>query len=267
MKRLYKLNDKQIHILKITYKFRFVTSGLLARYKGLSNYSVMNKALAILVERGYLHRKYEDDYRIQGKSASYSLNAKGISYLRDEQAIYEQVLHSYYKNKSVTQTFVDHNLDVFAAYIALRDSYPGTFRIFTKAELAIFDFFPKAKPDIYMNRVKHKDGSQNEFMLDVLSDTQLFVLKKRFTALLEHFESGDWEAESETIYPSILLVCTDAGVERRLQTHIAKVLENAGIDELELKVYTTIIKNLLDSDTIHPAIWSDVLQPGILLAL
>lgn len=257
----YSLNANQIHVLKLMFKFRFITSSLLARYKGISRIS-SNKTLKILLDQEYIGTRYDKSYKIQGKGASYFLAKKALTYLRDKHHMNQQVLHALYKNKTVGNAFVDHNIDIFAAYLALRDSYSGAFHIFTKTETADYGYFPEPRPDLYLNRIKPSDTSPNEYMLDIFTNSQLFIIKKRIAVYLEHFESGDWESEAETAYPAILIACPDSRMEERLQLHVAKVLDNPGIDDLN--IYTTTVKALVGSDTL---IWSDVIEPEKLLSL
>jgi len=261
----YSLNAKQIHVLKLMYKFRFVTSSLLARYKGISRIA-SNKALKILLEQKYIGMHYDRSYKIQGKGAYYYLAPKALTLLKDSHQANEQVLHAMYKNKTVGQDFIDHNLDVYKVYLVLRDSYPGTFHIFTKSELADFTYFPETRPDLYLNRITPVDDLQDQYIVEVFSATsQPFVMKNRFKALLEHNDSGEWEAEAETDYPTILLVCPKASHEESLQAEIAKALDNAGIDELF--VYTTTLKALMASNGAQKTIWSDAQDPKSLLSL
>lgn len=181
-----KLNEKQIHLLKLVYKFRFVTSSLLAKYKGIS-ISAVNYSLEVLLSLGYLDRRFDKKFKLLGKGACYYLTAQGKNYLREHTEFSHNPLHAIYNNKTVGQIFIDHNIDVFRAFLSLRDSYPGAFHIFTKSELGDYDYFPKPVPDLYLNRIKIVDDRPNEYMLDIFADTQLFIIKKRIALYLEHF--------------------------------------------------------------------------------
>ncbi len=55
----YPLNTKQLHILKLTYKFRFITAPLMARYLGLKSRHSMYEALERLVDRKYLGKRVD----------------------------------------------------------------------------------------------------------------------------------------------------------------------------------------------------------------
>lgn len=257
----YTLNAKQIHVLKLLYKFRFITASLLAEYKSISRVS-SNQSLQVLLDQEYIGRYYENDFRIERKGPRYYLAPKALRFLKDAQDINEQALHSMYKNKTVSSGFIDHNLDVLKAYLSIRDD---SFDIFTKSELGIFDYFPEPKPDLYINRIDPLDDTPNEYLLDIFTDTQTFVIKKRIKLYIEHYDSGEWEAESETDYPAILVVCPSARVEKQIQEHAATILDNAGIDELQ--IYTTTIKALLGARGSEVSIWSSVYEPERLLHL
>ncbi len=257
-----RLNQKQWHLLKMCYKFRFVTAALLARYKKV-RVSAVNKSLVVLVDAGYLGRKYDKDYRIQGKGAVYYLTPKSLALLKDLETTEDNVLHAQYKNKTASSAFIDQNLNALSVYLSLRNTYPETFHIFTKPELAAYGYFPLPRPTLYLNRVQRATKQPNEYMLELFPDTQFFVIKKRLDALVEHFDSGDWEAGAETEYPTILLVAPDARTEQKLQDQSVKIFDNSGIDDLT--ILTTTLNALKTAS--QPEIWSDVNEPGKLAGL
>src|ERR1035437_4514274 len=107
----YSLTTKQLHVLKLIYKFRFVSASLLAKYRDVS-YRSRNKVLRILLEQGYIGRFYTKSYRLHGEAASYYLKLKGIKLLRDEHGISQKALKLLQRNKTISSTFVDHMLEV-----------------------------------------------------------------------------------------------------------------------------------------------------------
>ena len=99
-------------------------------------------------------------------------------------------------------------------------------------------------------------------MLEVCSESmQLWVIRKRVLALIEHFELGEWD-EAKTDYPSILLVLATKNAEKSLQAFVARTLDNAGIDNLT--VYTTTMEALNGSDAV---VWTDVQDTKELVGL
>lgn len=258
----YQLNPKQIQLLKLTYKFRYMNGPLLARFRNTSR-SVTNSALKTLYEKQYLGRHYDKSYKLQGKGASYFLAARGLRYLRGKPGLNEDVLRAMYKNRSLSRKFISHNLEVAEAYLCLRNGYPETFHMFTKSEQHTFNYFPNPRPDLYLNRIKSSESGHNEYMLDIFTEAPLFIIKKRAAAYMEHYDSGDWEGGSDADYPAVLMVVKDSVVEKQLQTHLASRLDSQGLDG-ELIIYTTTIKGLLSQE---PTIWSDVMEPQELLSL
>lgn len=237
-----KLNSKQVHVLKSLFKFRYASAELLAKQKNVSKRS-LNNTLTVLMDQGYVSRRYEKTYKLLGKPASYFLAAKGLKLLRDEYGLSQKVLHSMYKNKFLSQNFIDHNLNVATACLNLRAIYQDTFGIFTKSEIADLDYMPDQLPDLYLNRKEPNQDKPNEYLLDIFTDTQFFILKKRIDAYVEHFDSGDWPNSQ---YPTVLIACPDARTEEKLHKHIQSTLDNNYIDEADLRFMTTSTKSLLD---------------------
>lgn len=250
------LNPKQIRILKLVYKFRYITVPLLVEYKEAKSLASLREGLQLLVDQEYLGRRYSSSYKLQGIAARYFLAPKALTYLRDAHGFNETVLHAMYRNKTASEGFIDHNLDVFQAYIKLSANYPDTFDIYTKQELSSFEQLPSPLPDLYLRRRIVSKTLPNHYVLDISKDVQFFILKKRFDQYLEHFESGDWETESTNNYPTILIACLDPRLEEKLKAYVEKVLSNTGIDDLYM--YITTIKALLDTGTSNQAIWTKV---------
>ncbi len=215
----YKLNAKQIHLLKLIYKFRFVTSSLMAQYKGIS-IAGCNYAFKVLEGHELIARHFDKTYKLQGKAARYYLTNKGIKYLRDTQELDEQVLHAMYKNKSVTTSFIDHHITVLGAYLHFRDKYPDTFEVFTRSESRSFEDFPEPSPDLYLRRVRESDTMPNEYFLELHHDNQSFVAKKRLASLVENYEE-EWPDDT---HPTLLFALADARTEQNFQEHASKVL-------------------------------------------
>jgi hypothetical protein len=259
-----KLGSSQIHILRVLYKFRFGTTRLLSEYRKV-RVSATYKSLAALVQQEYVVKRYDSGYRLQGRGAEYFLGPKAIPYLKDNPDLDPNVLRSVYKNSSVKPEFVSHVLTVFGAALSVRESYPQSFHIFSKNELKQFDSLPYPRPDIYLSRIKPSPLSVNQYILDMQSDSRFFIIKKRFISLLEHYESGQWEATEKTDYPTILLTCLNSSVEASLRRFVTRTLDSAGVDEL--RVYTTTQAALRNSPTTTTAIWRNTLNPSSLVSL
>lgn len=229
------LTAQQIHLLKILYKFRFITAELAGQYKGVSTRAA-NIALGILLKNELVHRRYDKSYKLLGKAARYYLAPKALKLLRDEHGLNSAVLHARYKDAYVSEAFVDHTIKIVEQCTGIRSSYPNIFTMYTKAELADNDGFPQPLPDLYITRINESESVRTSYFLDIASDMQPFLIKRRITQYIEHFESGDW---SEPVYPTIILVCADVSTVKKLGTYIQDALDNAFIEESELSFVCT----------------------------
>lgn len=232
----YKLNDKQTRLLVLLYKFRFITAPLLTEYLGLKSNSVIRN-LKVLLEQQYISWKYDLSYKIDRKPALYFLDKKGIALLKDMPDIDNAVLHSYYKNKALTEETQQHYLDVLATYNALQATYDTAYYMFTRSELTSFDDFPEHAPDLYLRKT---DDTQ-EYFITLAHDVQPFLTRKRLAEYVEHSEEEGWPSGT---YPTLLYVFKSNAHEEQFLTYAASVLDSAGITTDELQIGATTIKAL-----------------------
>lgn len=237
VKRKFSLNKNRIRILGLLYKFRYISIPLLQEYLGLKQPSTIWRTLQSLEDEGYVASIYDKSYVKLSKPAYYFLDKKALNYLKEQDDVNQSILHSYYKNKSLTEETRQHYLDVFAGYNALHATYGNSYYMFTKSELANFEEFPENKPDLYLRR---PDNSE-QYLITLAHDVQPFLTRKRLAEYVEHSEEEGWPAGE---YPGLLFVLKTAAHERQFLEHAEKVLDNAGIRNDELPIAATTIKAL-----------------------
>lgn len=222
-----KLNDKQLELLRTIYEFRFGSAELVGRYIGVTRRSMSN-SLNVLLDRGFLHRRFDGVYHLLHKPASYCLTPKGIKALKQHYDLNEKVLHNIYHDRKVTPEFVDHSLNVFKTYLDLRDKHPGTFNIMTSSYQADFDDFPRPKPDLFLARLKPHENKPDEVFVDVYEeDVELWIIKKRIRLYLIHHDEFEWDAD---IYPTVLLLVEDEKKLRKLKRYANKQIEERWLE-------------------------------------
>src|SRR5476651_1690597 len=77
-----RLNQKQLEILHLIYRFRFVTTKLVAECQGKSGGPAVYASLTNLADQGHIGRRYEPEYRLRGQYAAYYLLPDGVRALR-----------------------------------------------------------------------------------------------------------------------------------------------------------------------------------------
>lgn len=235
------LNAKQLHVLKLLYKFRFVTTDLLLKHTIAKTNAVIQGRLNVLLSQEYIGRHYDGSYRLQNKHATYYILPKGINILK-AQGLEEAVLHSMYKDRSASQRFIDHSLRVFSVYCQLQRLHHNAFNIYSKSELSQQEEFPKPRPDLYLN------GQQSYFLEYIDSSTPFFAVRQLVSRYIAHEENGEWEGD----YPTLLLICETGALETRLLKHLDKIGDSSDIECL-----ATTTKALSMSTHASDPIWSN----------
>lgn len=247
------LNDKQILLLKLFYKFRFLTVGLLQSAQGHKYQATHNDRLKVLYDQKYIGRHYNDNYRIDRRYAEYFILADGINALKALNIFKPTVLNNLYKDKSAKPQFIAHSLGIFELYNTVRRLYPDTFSFYTKIELSGRDNMPDILPDAYLKPL-HPERAK-EFYLDSVNDlAQLLLVKRKITSYIKHCDSDEWQATGKT-YPEVLLVTELASTEKTLHRYIQKKLSYSDVD---IKLHTTSRKTLVESQSTNEKIWHQV---------
>lgn len=237
------LNSNQTHLLLLLYKFRYITADLIAKHRGVLKWSV-NSALRILLEKKLISRRYDKSYNLKGKSASYFLARDGIKVLQANPQLNRAGLQVRHKDKLLSDGFIDHHLNVFQSYLQIRSLYPEKFQIYTKYELPTDDRYIDPKSDLYL-KPKASNSTHTAYFLDIFDTSPFFVIKQRIQAYIEHYDSGKW---GKTTYPTVLIVCPSAGIEKRILDYLAPRLE-------DVSFLVTTLNALLKNDV--TAIWSN----------
>lgn len=256
-----KLNPAQLEVLELLYKFRFATADLIAQYFGKSSGVFVYKRLKILQDQGYLIKRFDSSYRIQGKPAAYCLSAMGGRVLQEHKQSSDIInIKGLYKNKTISDAFVKHCLDIFAIHNRLKAEHGDALRFFAKSELSSYDYFPQSAPDAYF-RLKSTDETKQYFLNLYVASQPFFTLAREVKKYIEYADGGDWGA-TDTQLPVMLLVCDSYSLQKRLQKFIASALNDALDDEVKF-VLTT--KAVLVSG--KPAIWQLADEPEVVLSL
>lgn len=224
-----KLNDEQLDVLKLLYKFRFGTNELFAQYFGKKDRSFVFKRLKILQEQGLVGKRFESSYRLQGKPAACYLMPGGARRLQEARNLQVNI-KGIYKDKSVSEQFVERSLNLFAIRNQLCAQYGDDLQFFTKASMnhQEYDYFPQPLPDAY---IRFKD-SDKHFFLDVYYDDQPKVVAvSRMKQYVKYEEGGEWQTTG-TDLPIVLAVCESTGLAKRVQRYMKKSLKESWDSEI-----------------------------------
>lgn len=225
----YSLNQKQQYLLKITYKFRFTTSPLIAKHKK-TTISSANTALLNLYRKGYLGRHYDSSsYNLPNRPATYYLTNKAIRYLRSNTELSDRGLNVCYSDKNLNKDFIDTSLLVYQTFLSLKEKHPGCI-FFSANELRDYDHYPKILPQLYYY-LETDDGDRQEYMLDIFTDNLFFYIKKRIDQYVAHYEEGEWLRKQ---YPTVVLIVPDSRLKAKTVKHFDQARDGVFADEEDL---------------------------------
>lgn len=213
----------------------------------------MYEKFRVLAEQGYLGKRYDSSYKLRGKPASYYLAAPGIRYLRENSELDDSALRNMYKSKNITEEHIDHCLMVMRVFMALKQHTKEDFHIWSRYELAIFDYFISPLPDLYLYRKRAKASKPRRYLLDIFDESLPFwVIKKRLKAYIDHSEEVDLEDYDEQ-YPDVLLVAPNERIEKRILRQIENITE-------DFELYTTTTARLFDPKNGDSKVWREVFE-------
>jgi DNA-binding MarR family transcriptional regulator len=244
-----KLTGQQQRVLKLLFKFRFVSAGLLADVMGIRRVSVY-EVLEQLVSKDLVTKVYESKFRIDRRPAYYYLNKSGVTAVRKLMDVKESVVHALYKNDEMTDDFVSHSMKLMQCYKAIIKYLPKDSAVFSKTEINRFRQFPKNRPDLYI-----RTPSGQEAIVVIADDKPPYIVRKRLDEIITHSEDESWEGDN---YPLICFVLKDTAAKYSFLFTTKKKLESIGMDEGELLILATAL-TAFDKPAMQ--IWSSPLNP------
>jgi hypothetical protein len=76
-----KLNEEQIAVLQLLWRFRFASSEQIATYQQKTNSKAVQKRLKILEVQDLIAKRYDKSYKLRGRPAAYYLTPNGARML------------------------------------------------------------------------------------------------------------------------------------------------------------------------------------------
>lgn len=237
---LQPITTKQLHILLLLYKFRFLTSNQFQIIFNHKSISLINEWLKDLVDKGYIVSSYSRKIRSENtKPATFHLASPARHILKKEKDIEMAALHLIYKEKKMGKKFIDHCLTLADIYLFFKRQQKGNeeLKFFTKTTLTKFTYFTDPVPDAYIV-IKDSQGTRRYF-LDLFDEyTPSFVYRKRIRQYLEYSRIGEWEANTNNSpLPQIYFVCPNETARKHVYYYGKSVIEKS-FEEVTLFVTT-----------------------------
>lgn len=251
------LRQGQIEILGLLYKYRFGSRQLIAESLKVKAGSNIYEKLNVLIKHGFVAKRYDKSLRLQGLPAAYYLTPKGLKTLQSLNAwnyITEATIRSSYRDKNISQSFINHTLDVYSCTNMLAKTHP-TLKVFTRRDMSHYSYFPNNPPDAFLSLKTGEETTPKRFFFDFISDdTPRSVIAKRIAQYMQFFSDGEWDATNSQI--PILLFLTFKPAIKKYLMRSARAVRGTFDMEDEVAIYAATIDQLLSAESSR--IWEDI---------
>ncbi|HMI09942.1 MAG TPA: replication-relaxation family protein [Candidatus Saccharimonadales bacterium] len=241
------LNNEQVQILELLYKFRFVTVATLKEYFIESNPGMdVFRRLETLEQQGFIAKRYFDNYKLLHKPVAYYLlpaGARKLGEYRDEDDTDEINIKGIYRDSMVREQFVMHCVAVFGLYSQLMADYGDGLDFLSKSDQYVLNNLPKPLPDAYLTL---QTDNMKYFFLDIVDDDAhlLIDVSKKIKRYFDYRMSGEWAAIGSE-FPVIVFICRSEAACKKVRKRCDAAIRKAWIRDIEFRVIT---KNTVSLD-------------------
>ena len=259
------LKKGQIAILEALYECRFCSCRLLADRLGIRSGSSLHEKLNVLMKHGFVDRRYDKSFRLRGMPAAYYVTPKGLRQLQlihGRERVTDAIVKAGYRDRVVSQAFVNHTVRVCAYINQLQHRYPSL-EVLLRREMMLYSYVPANPPDAFLS-LRVNDGIRQfgirqfgirKFFFDVVSKDMLpSTIRRRIAGYMSFFDNGGWD-EMNSELPKLLLLLEDPAMKRRLERAARAIRSRFDLDD-EIEIYVAMAEDLLSGDT--TAIWSSI---------
>lgn len=237
------LIDKQITILKLLYRFRFLTSIHIQHLLNDKTLRLTNYHLKTLTLNNYVNKHYSRSLGLGNLPAVYFLAPKSIRVLQDIDGVDPKILKRIYREKIRSQQFITHWLFIARYYeYLLTESAKSkhTLHFFTKTDLMAHKYIIHPLPDAYFARLDENQETKR-YLVEIIDEgAPRFALRKRIEQYTDYIDSGKFEEVTGHSFPTILLICPTLGLQIYLKKYLAKIYEESSLDQVSIYLTTQV---------------------------
>lgn len=230
-----KITSKQLEILILLYRFRFLNRIQIQTILNHKDYRRINAWLKDLTNKKIIDRFYSKKLKENTKPAIYFLITKSKEILKDNPKINEKLLKRAYREKYRSQRFISHHIFLADFYLnLLKNIKDEKLYFFTKTDLSVHYYLPYKRPDAYIAR-GNKKITKRYFLETIDEGTPRFILRSLIDKYIEYYFTYKWQEKTHHAFPVILIICPNEDIKEYLKKYINQVLEEE--PEAELNIY------------------------------
>lgn len=214
---------KQIAILVLLYRFRFLNTNQLQKLLGHKDPSTAQGWLADLVQGQYVYSNYDrKSFGKNTKPSVFHLLPKAIQVLKEQEDCDEKQLKKIYQEGERSEGFINDCLFIADMNLKLKDQVSKTAEVHfsTKVDLIGYDYFPDPPPDAYV-ALTEKSKTNRYFVLLLEEKAPKYAYLDKLKRYMEYLETDEWKSNTKNaLFPSILVICPDYPKKRFVERYI-----------------------------------------------
>jgi len=239
------ITSKQIEILILLYRFRFLNRHHLQQFLNHKDPRRINAWLKNLTENKYLSRIYSRKFGENTQPAIYYLKSKSVGVLKNQPDINKSLLNRIYRENLRSKKFINHNLflaDIYFHLVKLCKENKAELQFFNRTDLTKHNYLPNPLPDLYFV-IKEPQGKTKRYFLEMfVRKTPRYALRHRISRFFNYYQSNLWEKTTHHPFPTILLVCPDKYMQGYLNKFIKEQLEEQ--DNEKIQFFLTTVQKI-----------------------
>lgn len=216
------LKQRQTDILLLLYRFRFLTRPQIQKLLNHKHHRQVIQWLNELTEHNYIRKYY--DRKSAVVPAMYSLGRLSRAVLKEAGKHASQLKRIKWE-ENYSAAFREKCTQVADIYLNLQEQTGGALRFWTKADLHGIENLIEPAPDAYFI-IKAK-----RYFLDAFTVAPGKILRGRLHQYADYFAGGEWQEQTKTEFPEVIILCPNEVAVRKLNRYIA----NEFTDEPDLR--------------------------------
>ena len=208
---LPKITNKQIEILNLIYKHRFLNRIQIQQFLNHKDHRRINSWLKDLTEKEYINRKNSNSV-ISMTPTIYYAGINAIRYYKSQGEDNANYLKKLYRDNERSQSFI--NEQIFVADICLTltaINYKGEIKysFVTAADCTSnpeYKFMEDLSPQLIFTK-KTKAESKQYVLVLLDSASPKYMIKKKMKHYIEFFFTNEWEENLGQPFPTVLFSC------------------------------------------------------------
>lgn len=253
-----KIKQRQIEILLLLYRFRYLNRAHIQAILEHKSRSKILEWLNDLAENGYIECEY--DRKVSSSPSVYSLAPKSRLILKGNPAVKPRLLGHIWRDKTYSAEFRDHCLflgDIYLSLIALTERIGAELHYYTKPDLHGMKHLIVPTPDTYFS-IEEKSGKMKRYFLELFDDLPPRFLRTRINHYFKYHDSDQWQDNTDKPLPEIIIVCPNERIRSHLKYYIQSKLE----EDSDLSFYLTT-RDIIKTEGLSSKALQRVIKPNV----